>query len=719
MMNKINRHKMTFNFIKKATVYTVAFFLFAAVNFAQQTLSPNTNYLTDFGKMWTFDDLPLDYFNDQYGFEPSEEWIEKVQKSALQFGGGCSGAFLSEDGLIMTNHHCARGGLLSVQKDDEDLFKTGFYAETLADERKIDGLYVDQLVKIIDVTDEIFSVMQQADNDSSRIEVKNQKIKEIQTKYNEETGLESKVVTLYNGGKYSLYLYRRYDDIRVVMAPEFQIASTGWDWDNFTYPRYELDYMFLRAYENDQPAKIDFYFNYNPEGASEDEPIFIIGRPGNTDRQLSVAELEWQRDIRYPFLLQYLNSIYDAYYEMFMKYPERESELLNRVMGFGNSRKSYYGSYIGLLDETLMSRKKLFETELINKVQNDPVLKNEYGGLWSDIENLFLEKRKNGYREFVFNLMPFGRPQYLSMAIEMEKLINELRFPNEDRADKFRQENLRTTLESIYPENFDEELQRKLLRAFVSSIYHEFRNEHEFAQRLFNNNRGEEAVDYVLSNSFLQSRDKFLELEIMSYEEIKNANDPFIYFIQSTKDELEELKKRNKELDDALLLLNQKLGKVIVELFGEQMPPDATATLRLSDGVIKGYEYNGTIAPGKTTYYGMYDRYYSFGEKLYPWGLTPNWQTPPNGLDLKTPINFAATLDIVGGNSGSSIINQNAEVIGLVFDGNLESLAGNFLYMPENNRAVAVDSKGLIKSLKHVYKTDRLIQELLEGKLPN
>lgn len=703
--------------IFKIAVITAVFFIFTYPLYAQQTLSPNTNYLTDFGKMWTFDDLPLDYFKDAYNFEPSEEWIEKLQKSALQFGGGCSGAFLSADGLIMTNHHCGRNGLLTVQKEGEDLFKTGFYAETLAEERKIEGLYVDQLMKIVDVTDEIISAMDEVKSDNNKIDAKNKKITEIQNKYAEETGLVCKVVTLYNGAKYSLYLYRRYDDIRVVMSPEFQIASTGWDWDNFTYPRYELDFMFLRAYENGEPAHTDFHFTFNPEGAKEGEPIFIIGRPGNTDRQVSVAELEWQRDVRLPFLVQYLNAIYYAYYDMFMEHPERQSELLNRVMGYGNSRKSLYGSLLGLENTTLMDRKRAFENELKEKVENNSELEEKYGNIWNELAAVFNARTKYGYNEFLYSLLPYGRPKYLAIANDIFELAKQLQLPNDERSEKYKDENLPTTLKEIYPEDLDVELNKKLMRAFVSSVYHELGANDEFTEMLFDGKKGDEAVKYLLSKSFIGDRDKVLGLVEMSGDEILDSDDPLINFIAGTRDELAEIRERNDELDEAQAVLNQELGKVIVELYGNQIPPDATSTLRLSNGVIKGYEYNGTLAPGHTTFYGMYDRYYSFNQRLYPWGLTPNWETPPADLELKTPLDFSATLDIVGGNSGSSVVNTDAEVIGLVFDGNLESLAGDYLYLPENNRAVAVHSKGLFQALKHVYKTDRLIDELVNGEI--
>lgn len=695
----------------------IALFLFLLPVQSQTTLSPNTDYITEFGKMWTFDDLPLDYFKDKYDFQPGEEWIEKLQKSALQFGGGCSAAFLSEDGLIMTNHHCARHGLRSVEKEGEDLFKNGFFAEKLDDERKINGMYVDQLLLIEDVTDEVISAMEAGKTDKEKIEWRDNKISELEAVFSDKTGLVCKVVTLYNGAKFSMYCYKRYNDIRVVMAPTFQIASTGWDWDNFTYPRYELDFMFLRAYENDEPAQITNCFRFNPDGAEPGEPIFIIGRPGDTDRQLSVVELEYIRDVTHPFMFQYLDEMYNVYFELFKKYPERESELLNRVMGIGNSLKVYEGQLAGLRNEELMNRKRAFEKELNTNVKSDERLNKKYGHVWKALENLFEEKRGYGSKFFVYNLLSWGRSEYLTILSKFIDAIEQLRLPEDKRMLQFSEELKDSTLMSLYPEEFDEELNKMLLRVFVSSVYHELDGNKELIQKLFNNKKGDEAVEYLLSNSFLANRDKYLMFVKKDPDEILQADDPFIYFISNTKKEKEKISERTKEIDESLSVLNQELGDAIYKVYGDRIPPDATLTLRLSDGVIKGYEYNGTLAPPKTTYYGMYDRYYSFGEEKYPWGLPELWQTVPDDLDLETPLNFASTLDIVGGNSGSSIVNKNAEVIGLVFDGNMESLPGDYLYMPENNRAVAVDAKGLIEALKHVYKTERLVEELLNGKL--
>jgi len=341
------------------------------------TQSSNSNLDTvkagkfDMGKMWTFDNPPLDYFEKEYGFKPSEEWLDKARKSALKFGGGCTASFVSEDGLIMTNHHCGRDVMLKVQKQDEDLFKDGFISNSPEEERLIPDLYVDQLLLIEDVTDEIKTAINAGADDIEKIKLKNQKIKETEKVYSEKTGLMCRVIPLYNGGKYSLYGYKRYGNIKLVMAPEFNIASTGWDYDNFTYPRYELDFMFFRAYDDSgKPIKVKDYFKFNSEGSKENEPIFVIGNPGRTGRLQTMAQLEFKRDYQYPNLAGWFKDIYSVYFDLFNKYPERESELLNMVMGIGNTKKVYEGTLAELKNEYLIAKKKDFEKTFRQKVKD-------------------------------------------------------------------------------------------------------------------------------------------------------------------------------------------------------------------------------------------------------------------------------------------------------------------------------------------------------------
>lgn len=674
--------------------------------------------LNDFGKMWTFDDVPVEKFETQYGFKPSVEWLERVQKSALQFGGGCSAAFVSADGLIMTNHHCGRGQLSSLQDEGENWLRDGYYAETLDDERLVPNLFVDQLIRIEDVTDEIKDEMLKGTTDTEIIALRDSAKAKLISNGETESGLVCKVVTLYKGGKYSLYFYKRYSDIRLVMAPDFQIAATGWDWDNFTYPRYELDFMFYRAYdENGEPVKSENHFTWSEKGATKGEPIFVVGRPGHTDRQLSVAHLEYLRDVIYTNRLLMYEELYQVYFELFNKYPERESELLNKVMGYGNGRKSYAGRLYGLSKPVLMAKKMSFEKELRGRVKESKELTEKYSTLWDEIESVILKLRETASKYYGYVPQRRNASVYFEIANSLIEYAKEMQKEEAERSSLYQKENIENTMNSIYPDSIDVEFNNLLLRAHANTVTTILGNEDEILRNLYGGKTGEEAVEYVLNNSKLNTIEEFLKIVEMLPDEILNYDDPFIQFIYKSSIVFDSLSTDREGLQNRLSLLNQKLGEIIFEVFGDEISPDATLTLRISDGVVKGYEYNGTIAPGKTTYYGLWDRYISFGKKTYPWGLHPRWQTPPAELDLTIPIGFASTNDIVGGNSGSSLINQKMEVVGLAHDGNLESLAGHFIFDETNNRTVATDSWGLIEALKHVYKTDRLVDELLNSKI--
>lgn len=670
--------------------------------------------LKEMGTMWTFDAVPLDYFEKKYGFRPTQEWLDDVMKSALQFGGGCSAAFVSEDGLIMTNHHCARNVLLGLSPKGENYLRDGYYAKTMEEEIKVSRLFVDQLVKIVDVTEEVLAAFKSGSTDEEKIKNRSAKISEIEKKNSDVTGLVCKVVELYKGGKYSLYLYKRYNDIRLVMSPDFQIAATGWDWDNFTYPRYELDFMFFRAYENDKPVKTDHFFKFSAKGAEEGEPIFVVGRPGSTQRLLSVAQLEFFRDKQYKYMLAMLNESYNNAFEQFQAHPEKFDEMLNNVLGVGNGRKSFAGRYLGLRDELIMAKRRDFEKQLIEKVNNDPVLKSKYGHVWTSIQRAI-----NELSGFYGELLALGlRSPYITLAQNIITYANQMKLPEDKREPRFSKDSLKVTLDKLFPSSLDKDAENRNLRAAANYLNFILGSDHFITNVLFNGKRGDDAVAYLNSKSGLTSKEKYLKfIKENTPDQILNSNDPFIKFVNYVTKKRAELEPKNREIQNTLAVLNQQLGELVFTIYGNQIPPDATSSLRISDGVIAGYEYNGTLAPGKTTYFGLWDRWYSFGKKAYPWGLHPRWQKIPEGFDLSIPVGFASTNDIVGGNSGSSVINRNKEVVGLVHDGNLESLAGDFIFLESNNRTVATDSWGLMEALKFIYKTDRLVNELQQGKI--
>uniref|UniRef100_A0A832DH55 Dipeptidyl-peptidase n=1 Tax=Ignavibacterium album TaxID=591197 RepID=A0A832DH55_9BACT len=664
----------------------------------------------DMGKMWTFENPPVKYFQEEYGFSPSEQWLEKMQKSALKFGGGCTASFISEDGLIMTNHHCVRGILPSVQTDNENILRDGFYASDISKERRIPNLKVEQLLFIKDISDEIHSEMSKGKTDSEKIEFREKKIEEIKTKYYQENPeLVFKVISLYNGGKYSLYGYKVYDDIRLVFVPELSVAKLGGDYDNFTYPRYGLDCAFLRAYENDKPVKTNFYFKWNLDGVVEDQPVFVVGNPGSTDRINTMAQIEFERDVRYPMMVKMLKDLYKIYDELVQETSAEDYKLIARLYSIGNALKVYEGTYKGLLDPYLIARKKDFEKQFRNAVINNSELNTKYGKIWDELVQLRNEARKTTNKMFAYTINGFYSPQYLIIASKLYGLIEDL------KSGKITKENFDNEAQKIYPLDLNHQLQKKLTLVQLKLWKDNLSPDSEILKYLIGNDDINIAAENILSRSYLTSYEKFNQFIKKPVDEILTSDDPFLYFVHNTKTELQQMIEENKARNQREEILNQMLGEALYAVYGDAIPPDATGTLRIADGIVKGYDYNGTRAPIKTTFYGALDRYYSF-DKKFPFNLPSYWENLPKEFDLSTPLNFISTNDIVGGNSGSAVLNINAEVVGLAFDGNIESLPGNFIFTTEANRTVSVSALGMIEAIRDLYKADALSKEIISGK---
>jgi hypothetical protein len=665
----------------------------------------------DMGKMWTFENPPLNYFEKEYGFKPSADLLEKFQKSALKFGNGCSASFVSEDGLIMTNHHCVRGILATVQKDDENILRDGFFAESLENERTVPNLNVQQLQIIKDVTKEIQSEMDMVKSDAEKIGIKNQKIKELKDKFSKEyPELNFKVISLYNGGKYSLYGYKVYDDIRLVFVPELFVAKLGGDPDNFTYPRYGLDCAFLRAYENGKPIKTNFYFNWSNEGVVEDQPVFVIGNPGSTDRINTTAQIEFARDVRYPMVLGMFNQMYNLYAGMVKETHAEDYSLITVLYSIGNALKVYTGTYKALLDPYLMARKKDFEKNFKQAVNDNSLLKEKYGAIWNQLEDSRNKARKDANKIYAYTISGFYSSQYFVMAKKLVAYANQLK--NKEITDS----KYDSLLTQLFPDDFNKELQDKLLIVQLNIIKNNLPADNKIILELLHGKTLEHASDELLSKSILTTKEKLLEFAKKGYNEVLISNDPFIFYVLNTQDELEKLKTENQVRVDKEEILNQMLGEALYKIYGDAIPPDATNTLRLADGIVKGYDYNGTRAPFKTTFYGALDRYYSF-DKKFPYKLPSYFEDLPKDFDPSTPLNFVCTNDIVGGNSGSAVVNTQAQIVGLAFDGNIESLPSNFIYTTEANRTVCVSALGMIEAIRDLYKANRLSNEIINGKI--
>ena len=698
----------------KTHILFLTFILLTEITLAQTYYGFNPDTVRaqkfDMGKMWTFENPPLDYFEKEYGFKPSDELLEKFQKSALKFGNGCSASFVSEDGLIMTNHHCVRGNLPAIQTGKENILRDGFNAESLNEERIIPNLKVEQLLIIKDITAQIQSAMDEGKTDIEKLELRDKKIDELKSegaKTNPE--LTFKVISLYNGGKFSLYGYKVYNDIRLVFVPELFVAKLGGDPDNFTYPRYGLDCAFLRAYENGKPIKTDFYFNWSEEGVVEDQPIFVVGNPGGTDRIFTMAQIEYERDIRYPMLVGMFKEMYGIYYKMVNETNAEDFKLIARLYSFGNALKVYQGTYKALLDPFLVARKKDFEKSFRESVKSDNALNEKYGNIWNEIETSRNQARVDAKKIYAYTIN-FYSPQYLFIAKNLVDYANEL------KENKITQEKFDSLTTKLFPEDLNEDLQKQLLVIQLNILKNNLSADNNLVSDLIGTKSIEEAVYEIIAKSNLVSKEKLLSLTDGGYERILNSNDPFIYYVLNTQDELKKMQDENQARVDREEILNQALGEALYKVYGDAIPPDATGTLRLADGIVKGYDYNGTRAPIKTTFYGALDRYYSF-DKKFPFNLPKYFEDLPEEFDPSTPLNFISTNDIVGGNSGSPVINVKGEIVGLAFDGNIESLPSNFIYTTEANRTVCVSALGMMEAIRDLYKANQLGNEIKNGKL--
>ena len=642
----------------------------------------------DQGKMWTFENPPVEYFKEAYNFDATEDWMDDARKSALRFASWCSASFISENGLILTNHHCSRGTVASVMKEDENFDDNGFYAATMEEERRAPNLYVDQMVMVADVTDQVEAMNNVAPDSALKVIVN--KLKETEA----WKDLHVETRTFYSGGKYSVYGFKRYNDIRLVLYPEVALGYFGGDPDNFTYPRYNLDFTLWRAYDdNGNPVKPTNYFEFNAAGAEEDELVFVIGNPGSTGRYLTMAQLYYQRDISAPAIVDFLGNRM----EILMAAAEgvedvyKKDSIINLAFGLSNSNKAYTGRLEGMHDPVLMTKKEKKEKQARANV----VIEGE--DPWQAIENNYQEYGKY-YAETLF-LSPGGIRGKISQLIFQLYEYNELLQKDNEEGVASSMEKMKKTLSGIDPQ-----LEKALFIVLLEEL--EKHSKQDYINGLLGGKSPLDKTNELFETSLLLTdADKFFKLKAKKIE-----NETLLPFAKAFVPEFQGARAKRAEISKMTGQYEEKIMNLQYELTGLSSPPDATFSLRLADGIVKGYEYNGTVAPVFTTYYGLYNRHYSNGQK-YPWNLPEKWMNPPAEL-LKAPLNFVCTADIIGGNSGSPVINAKQEVVGLVFDGNIESLPGYFIYDPTYNRTVSVHSGGIAAALKYIYKADRIVKEL-------
>jgi len=669
----------------------------------------------DNGKMWTFEAPPIDYLEETYGFRPDSAWFRSARLGALRIP-GCSASFVSPHGLVMTNHHCARESVTGVERQGERLLDEGFYARSLQEERRVEELHADRLEEIRDVTQEVDRRLEGAGTEE-RSELRSQVLDSIETAVLEELGGEDsgfvvETISLYNGGLYSAYIFRRFDDVRLVMAPELQVGFFGGDPDNFTYPRYNLDVAFLRVYgEDGEPFEPEVHFPWSSAGVEEGDLTFVVGNPGSTSRLQTVAELEFRRDVSDRQLLTFVRSRIEVLEEFVEERPELADslDLRNTVFSLENTEKSYEGMIRGLHDPVILKRRVDSQESFRDSIRSRPELRSEYEGLFEEVAELQEQKREKApaYGAFLAVTSEDLASATLQRALFAQQLLGA-------RARGIPEEALEPVKERILgvsdqPPALDEALAAARFRDLIRA----YGEESEIVERTLQGRTPEGLAAVIRDASVLTDsartaaavEDGSLSRDDPAVRAVAAYFPAFLDFQQM----LSGISAREEEIA-------AQLGRARFEVFGTSVPPDATFSLRIADGVVEPYEYNGTRAPVVTTFHGLYDRYHAHGKDT-PWELPDRWVPTPEGLDLSTPLNFISTADIIGGNSGSPVIDRNLEVVGLVFDGNIESLTGDYIYLPESARAVSVDARGILEALREVYGMERLVRELTEGVL--
>jgi len=667
----------------------------------------------DNGKMWTFEYPPLDYLQETYGFSADASWFEKARLGALRIT-GCTASFVSPNGLVMTNHHCARESIEQVSRDDEDLVADGFYAATVEDERPIEDYWADQLIEIRDVTDLVYGPLEGVMGTEARAQRREEIQEEIVAGITEEFGGEDagyniEMVELYAGGRYSVYIFRRYTDIRLVMSPELKMAFFGGDWDNFTYPRYDLDMSFFRIYgEDGEPLQTENYFLFNEEGVSEGDLVFVIGNPGNTTRLHTVAQLEYRRDIEDKALLELLATRSPVLEEYAAGHPEeaREMDLRNTIFGFLNFLKSQAGVVKGLHDPVIMAKRRDHENKFQDAIGADPELQSEYGDLIERMAEFQAQKREVGPQ--LTSFLALGHPTLGSMTLGRGLAAFQYLSAQAQGAPADVLEQIRAAI--LAPDQPREINEAQMANRF-RDFHRNYGADHPFLQEVTQGRSAEGLAAVIMAESALAdsaSAATALEAGTLTME------DPAVRVAQAMIQQMGLAQQVQMMTMQEEAEIASALGRANFAVYGTDVPPDATFSLRIADGVVSDYEYNGTVAPINTTFYGMYDHFYSYGAGS-DWDLPERWVNPPAELDLSTPLNFVSTADIIGGNSGSPVIDRNLRVVGLVFDGNIESLPGDYIYLPELNRAVSVDARGILEALDVIYDADRLVLELTTG----
>jgi hypothetical protein len=667
--------------------------------------------------MWLPNDPPRKLLRDKYGFDLTDAWLERAMKGSVRFNNGGSGGFVSPDALIVTNHHIAADSLQKLSTPDRDLYHAGFYAKARAEELKCPDLELNVLESIEDVTGRVNAAVKPGGKPADAAAARRAVMSEIEKDSLARTGLRSDVVTFYHGGLYHLYRYKKYTDVRLVFAPEHAIAFFGGDTDNFEFPRFNLDVAFFRAYEDGKPAKVERFFRWSKVGPVENDLVFVTGHPGTTQRLETLAKLIHRRDVTLPYDLYRLRTMEAALTQYAEQSSERRRQAATDLHRVANARKAFSGQYQGLLDPRILDKKRVQEADLTAQLglAGEKTLRPEDVRLkpWvtiADVQTQYekFEKEHNLYERgdaFACELVTFAR-HCVRLADEMPK-------PSAERLREYRDSNLESLKFSLFsPAPVYPALQRAKLTSALTFLAENLGGKHPLVVLALDGKPPYVRAEELVNGSRLIDPAERKKLVDGGKASVEASDDAMVRFARAVDAEARKLRKRfEEEVEEPERQAYAEIARLRFQALGRTVPPDATFTLRLAFGTVKGYRVGNEVIPSHTTFGGAFAKAEQ-QKNIEPYTLPPRWLEGKEKLDPLTPFDFVSTADTIGGNSGSPVLNRAGELVGINFDRNRYGLVRNFVYTDEQARHIAVHSRAVLEALRRLYDAGPLAGEL-------
>ena len=664
-----------------------------------------SNYAKADEGMWLFNDLPTKLLKDRYGFEPSQEWAEHLMKSCVRFNVGGSASFISSTGLVLTNHHVGSDTLFKLSTPERNILDVGFLAHSADQELKAPDLELNQLVNIKDVTAVIQGSVTDGMTTEQAVAARRAIIATMEKSALDETGLKSTVTTLYGGGRYHLYQYKKYTDVRLVWAPETAIAFFGGDADNFEYPRYCLDACIFRVYENDKPAKVKHYLKWSESGPNENEVVFVSGNPGRTNRIFTMDAVKFQRDLSLPYIMTGLRRQEILLQQYGLRGTEQARRARDDLFGVQNSRKARLGMLAGLQDPQVLSDKAAAEKALLEAINADPKLK-PLASAWQTVSETTARRAELLGKGSAVNSQLFG------IALELVQMAEEDLKPSGERLPQFAAAGRESLLQQLYSEApIYLDLEQVLLADSIAKTLEQRGFDDSLSQEILAGKSPADRAAELIGGTELLSVENRKMIAAGGIDAINNSTDPLIQLAKMINPEVRRIRTITDQLDEQDKQAYAKIAEARLAVNGTSSYPDATFTLRLAFGPVKGYEQDGRQIPAWTTIGGAFQHEQEHqGQADYV--LPASWKKSEASLTKSTPFNFVSTPDIIGGNSGSPVVNRDGELVGLIFDGNVQSLSGNYIYTDKQARSVSVHSSAIREALQTVYGAYGIVREL-------